>query len=320
MCIRDRPTPLPTVTPGASEIAPAIQVNVQRDPDVDPVTGIATWTEPAAQSELRVLVRRADGAPLDKYVSGYRQGADVSGNPVQEGRRVFGQWSGDNGIVTAAVPPGTYILDFSADGWPWTAQFANHVVAAGQRTNVLFDVSLLTVGLRYADGRPADKYVRVYLQAADVSGAQVEGRSVDGKWTGENGLATFAVTPGMYALEVSGVDGYDDWGRFDHQVPGGGNYTVVLTLGRLSVETWNADGTLATDVYVQIYKLVPDSRGVSVFGRSVANRNSDNTGRAVFDLTPGWYGVRIGRDLEFVDVPVQSGQITMVNQSGYILP
>ncbi len=320
-------TLLPTATapaPGATPVPPtpnsAIQINVQRDPEVDAVTGVATWTEPSTQSELRVLLRRADGTPLDKYVSGYHQGADVSGNPVQEGRAVLGKWSGDSGIVTVAVPPDTYILDFSVTGWPWTAQFANHVVAAGQRTNVLFDISLFTVGLRYADGNPVDKYVNVYLQANDVSGAPVEGTFVDGGWAGEDGLVTFELTPGVYALQVSSINGYDTWGRFDHNVPGGGSYSAVLTLGRLSVETWNADGTVETGVYVQIYTLTPDSRNISVFDKPVEGHYSDNSGKAVFDLTPGLYGVQIGQDLEFVDVPVQSGQTTTVNRSGYVVP
>lgn len=320
-------TLLPTATAPAASATPvpptfntAIQVNVQRDPEVDAATGIAVWTEPSDQSELRVLLRRADGTPLEKYISGYRQGADVSGNPVQEGRAVIGKWSGDSGIVTVAVPPDTYILDFNVDGWPWTTQFANHVVAAGQRTNILFDVSLLTVGLRYADGNPADKYVNVYLQAADVSGAPVEGDFINGEWTGENGLVTFELTPGLYALQVSGIDGYDSWGRFDHNVPGGGKYTVVLTLGRLSVETWNADGTVQTGVYVQIYTLTPDSRNVSVFDDPVRGHYSDNSGKAVFDLTPGLYGVQIGQELEFIDIPVEPGQTTTVNRDGYVTP
>lgn len=250
-------TLLPTGTtpaPGATPVPPtpntAVQINVQCDPEVDAVTGVATWTDPSTQSELRVLLRRADGTPLDKYVSGYHQGADVSGNPVQEGRAVLGKWSGDSGIVTAAVPPDTYILDFSVNGWPRTAQFANHVVAAGQRSNVLFDISLFTVGLRDADGNPVDKYVNVHLQASDVSGAPVEGNFVNGGWTGEDGLVTFELTPGMYAIQVSGISGYDTWERFDHNVPGGGNYTVVLILERLSVETWDADGTVETGVYL----------------------------------------------------------------------
>lgn len=314
-------TPTPGATPVLPTLEPSIQVNVQRDPEVDAITGIATWTEPAAQSEIRVLLRRADGALLNRYVTVHPQGADVSGNPVQEGRAVLDKWTGDSaGIVTAAVAPGTYIVNFSIDGWPWTAQFANHVVSAGQRTNVLFDVSLLTVGLRYADGSPVDKYVSVHLQATDVSGLPVEGNTVESGWTGEDGLITFELTPGVYALQATDIGGYDTWGRFDHNVPGGGVYTVVLTLGRLDVETWNADGTLATDVYVQVYKLVPDSRGVSVFGRSVVSRFSDNTGKAAFDLTPGFYGVKIGNDLDFVDVPVQSGQTTTVNRSGYVVP
>lgn len=314
-------TPTPGATPVLPTLEPAIQVNVQRDPEVDAVTGIATWTEPSAQSELRVLLRRADGALFNRYVTAHPQGADVSGNPVREGRAVLDKWSGDSaGIMSAAVAPGTYIVNFSIDGWPWTAQFANHVVSAGQRTNVLFDVSLLTVGLRYADGSPVDKYVSVHLQATDVSGLPVEGNMLNGGWTGEDGLITFELTPGVYALQAPDIRGYDTWGRFDHNVPGGGIYTVILTLGQLDVETWNADGTLATDVYVQVYKLVPNSQGVSVFGRAVDSHRSDNTGKAAFDLTPGFYGVKIGNDLEFIDVPVQPGQITTVNRSGYVAP
>jgi hypothetical protein len=143
---------------------------------------------------------------------------------------------------------------------------------------------------------------------------------LNGSWTGEDGLITFELTPGVYAIQVPDIRGYDTWGRFDHNLPGGGIYTVILTLGRLDVETWNPNGTLATDMYVQVFRLVPDSQGVSAFGRSVTSRFSDNTGKAAFDLTPGFYGVRVGNDLEFVDVPVQPGQITIVNRSGYTLP
>jgi len=314
------PTSVPATLIPDLTIAPAIQVDVQRDSEVDAVTGMATWTEAAAQSELSVLFRRADGTPLDKYVRGYHQGSDVSGNPVPEGSYIFAKWTGDDGIVTVPLPPDTYILKLDVAGWPWTTQVANHIVAAGQRTNILFDMSLLTVGVRYADGSPADKFIQVYLQTTDVSGMPVEGDSVEDGWTGEDGLRTFEVTPGMYALKASGVAGYDTWGRFDHDVPGGGNYTVILTLGRLSVETWAADGSLATDVYVQVYELAPDSRGISVLADSVENQRSDNTGKATFDLAPGLYGVQVGRDLEFVDVPVQPGQTTTVNRSGYVVP
>ncbi len=266
------------------------------------------------------MIRRADGVALDEYVSIRRQGTDVSGNPVSEGSRVADGWTGEDGIFAEGVPPDTYILDFDANGWPWTAQFANHVVAAGQRTNVLFDLSLLTVGVRYADGNPADKYVKVFLQDTNVSGDPVEGSTAEDGWSSDDGLITFELTPGTYAIKISDVAGYDTWGRFDHAVPGGGNYTVILTLGRLAVETWNLDGTLATGVYVKVYELATDSSGNSVFAESVDAHSSDNTGRAVFDLTPGMYGVQVGQELEFVDIPVQSGQMTIVKQTGYTIP
>jgi hypothetical protein len=90
--------PTPTTSPGVGPtISPAIDITLQRDEDVDPATGISTWTEPAAGSEIRVMIRRADGTPLDKFVSAYPQGTDVSGNPVAEGSRVFGEWTGDDG-------------------------------------------------------------------------------------------------------------------------------------------------------------------------------------------------------------------------------
>jgi hypothetical protein len=65
-----------------------------------------------------------------------------------------------------------------------------------------------------------------------------------------DGLITFELTPGIYALDIPDVEGHDDWGRFNHNLPGGGMYKVILTLGRLVVETWNPDGTLATNKYV----------------------------------------------------------------------
>ena len=311
------PTPSSAVAPTTS---PATHITTQRDEDVDPVTGIAAWTEPAAGSEIRVMLRRADGTPLNEYVQAHRQGSDVSGNPVAEGRRVFGEWTGEDGIVTEGVAPGAYIIDFDADGWPWTEQFANLVVAAGQRTSVLFDLGLLTVGLRYADGIPANEYVSVFLQETNVSGVPVEGDKAASEWTSDDGLVTFELTPGAYALTISDIKGYDDWGRFNHDLSGGGTYTVILTLGRLVVETWNPDGTLATDVYVRVYTLDTDSTGSSVFGDAVDDEWSGNTGQAIFDLTPGLYGIEIDGEIQMLDVPVQSEQVTVVNQTGYTIP
>jgi hypothetical protein len=68
------------------------------------------------------------------------------------------------------------------------------------------------------------------------------------------------------------------------------------------------------------YALTPDSRNVSVFDDPVKGQYSDNSGRAVFDLTPGLYGVQIGQEFEFIDIPVEPGQTTTVNRDGYVTP
>jgi hypothetical protein len=97
-------------------------------------------------------------------------------------------------------------------------------------------------------------------------------------------------------------------------------YKVILTLGRLVVETWNPDGTLATNKYVQVYFLETDSMGNSALGDIVEDKWSNNTGQATFDLAPGFYGVEIDNEIQILDVPVQSEQVTTVDQTGYTLP
>ncbi len=309
---------LPTaVAPADLAIMPATNIESQRDEDVDPVTGIATWTEPASRSEIQIMLRRADSVPVDKYVKIYRQTTDVSGNPV-EGDKVETGYTEKDGILIAGVAPDSYILKFSSEGWSWSEQLANHGVNSGQRTNILFDLSLLTVGVRYADGSPVNTYVRVYLQEADVSNQPVEGDLVGSDYTENDGLTTFELTPGPYALRIPNLIGYDNWGRFNHQLPGGGIYKVTLSLGRLAVETWQPDGSLGTDVFVKIHTLTTDAAGQSTFEQRIESQYSDNTGRATFDLTPGLYGVQVGQSIQFVDIPIQPGQVTVVKQSGYI--
>ncbi len=311
--------PSTTIPATFPDIETAVTVNIQRDENVDPITGMTTWTEPASRGEISIRLRLADSTPVDAYISIHQQTADVSGNPAY-GDKIEGGWSGDDGILTKPIPPDIYILDFDANGWPWSAQFTNHTILNGQRTNILFDYSLLTVGIRYADGQPADKYITVYLQESNVSGQAVEGRQASGGWCGDDGLITFPLTPGVYALAISNIDGYGIEDRFNHQLPGGGLYHATITLGRLVVETWNPDGSLAPNTYTQIFSLTQDAAGNTILGQRLANGRSDNTGQAIFNLTPGLYGIAYGDNIEFIDVPVQPGQTTIIHQTGYNIP
>ena len=308
----------PTTSPALPKIETAVTINIQRDEDVDPTTGIATWTEPASHSEISVRVRLADGTPMNEYVRIHKQTADVSGNPAY-GDEIATGYTRDAGIFTEGVPADTYIVKFQTKGWSWDDQFSNHLVANGQRTNILFDVSLFTVGIRYADGEPVNEYVHIHLQEDNVSGQPVEGNEAASGYTDDDGLVTFMLTPGVYAVRISHLHGYDTWGRFDHQLPGGGIYNLTVTLGRLIVETWNPDGSLATNIYTKIHTLDQDASGNIILGKQIASAYSDNTGKAIFDLTPGLYGISYD-NTEFVSIPVQPSQITTIHQTGYTIP
>lgn len=183
---------------------------------------------------------------------------------------------------------------------------------------------ILSVGLRYADGKPTvDRYVNVYTQKQDVAGNWVRDSRVTYKQTDNAGKVSFELTPGNYALEIGRLDGYNwgnmvgDIGEVNVAVRTGQMTVKRVDMGRLTVGVTTSQGGAARDVYVYVYTQKQDASGKWVQGTRVTYRQTDNSGMVSFDLTPGQYAIQFRRPGENEDqylysITVERGKINTV--------
>jgi len=268
-----------------------------------------------AGSGLRVGLRRADGTPIGGiYVQVYNQISDVSGNPAF-GDPVSDGNTDNTGLISFKEAPGTYALKINGlNGYTWGSPY-NVKVAADHATVVGVTLGRLTVGLEDADGKPLNQYVQVFRQQADVSGAPAFADAAADGYTQNTGVIRFDLTPGVYALRISGLPGYPWGNQFNYGVSAGKTAQLTIVLGRIVVGVSDVSQKPASR-YVRVFSLQKDVNGKPAPKDQVSDGyTSGQTGLASFDLTAGDYAVAVdGFDPQLVSVA--SGKTQTVRLTG----
>ena len=215
-------------------------------------------------------------------------------------------------IVLAPTPPVTVIS--RAEAVSMTEQVATTPEGKG----------VLSVGLRYADGKPMVKqYVYIYTQKQDVAGNWVRGDQVTSRQTDNAGKVSFNLTPGHYALRINNLMGYN-WGNMVNErgeanvaVRSGQSTVKRVDMGRLIVGLTTVQGEVAEKVYVYVYTQKQDASGKLVQDDQITSRQTGNSGMVSFDLTPGQYAIRFRRpgekeDSYLFNITVSGGKITNI--------
>ena len=166
---------------------------------------------------------------------------------------------------------------------------------AGIQVDYVNGASGLAVYLFDGDGNPIkDKYVVVYAQKQDLSGKAVTADRVKNGYSESDGGVVFDLPAGTYIVEAD-FDGYN-WGsagdvngHANLQVQPGKQTRLVMRLGKLLVGFVNADGSVVEDKYVEAYTQQPNISDQWVADDRVRSGYTDNSGIAIFDLTPGNY-------------------------------
>ena len=287
-------------------------------------------TTAAGKGILSVGLCYADGKPIvNRYVSVYTQKQDVAGNWVRDSRVIYKQ-TDNAGKVSFDVAPGNYALEIGGlEGYNW-GNMVNEIgqadvpVKAGYHTGVVVTLGRLAVELAYADGKPiVNRYVSVYTQKQDVAGNWVRDSRVTYKQTDNAGKVSFELTPGNYALEIGGLEGYNwgnmagDVGEVNIAVRSGQTTVKRVDMGKLIVGVTNAQGEAAKGVYVYVYTQKQDATGKWVQGDRITYSQTDNSGMVSFHLTPGQYAIQFRRPSEKEDsylfnITVNGGNITTV--------
>ena len=295
----------PTETPGAGIPSPATDTPAptgtlvldEPTPTVDPemLSGLHVSAEASGQSGIRVEIRYAEGSPKrNSWVGVYRQKTDVSGNPVKDDRVASGR-TDDTGAIFFALEPDTYAVELGdMTGYGWGNEF-NYAVNGGQVTVLSLTLAQLVIGVRNADGLAVEgRWTGIYWQKPDVSGNPVKGDRVASGRTDNTGTIVYNLTPGIYAAEIGDIAG-NLWGdEMNHPVVSGGQTTILVTLGRLTVGVKNADDQPVAGRWVGIYYQEKDLEGNPVKGDRFQSGRTDNAGLVSWDVTAGTYAVEIG--------------------------
>jgi serine/threonine protein kinase len=153
----------------------------------------------------------------------------------------------------------------------------------------------IRVELRYADGTPkTSSWVGIYEQETDVSGNPVAGREITNGRTNDTGAIFFDLDPGTYAVGLGDLSGYI-WGyEFNYTVQASQATILSLTLGQLAIGVRNASGQPLEGRWTAVFLQTPDISGNPIKGERINYIRTDNTGRAIYNLTSGLYAVEIG--------------------------
>ncbi|RMG20945.1 MAG: hypothetical protein D6732_27825 [Methanobacteriota archaeon] len=306
------PTDVPADTPPPlmTELSSAYQIEI-RDGSTQ-----------SGQGALIVQLLRGDRTPITgKQVSVYKQKQDLAGNWVVDGRSIKNGYTDSTGAITFDLDPGYYILSSNFTGYNWGDAYdvqgkANIRIEMGKITNVRIALAQLVVGFLRGDGTPiVGQPVRIYTQKKDLAGNWVtDGGILTQDYTDNTGTVTFNLVPGHYIIS-SNFDGYnwgtayDVMGVADFALPAGQVTELIQRLGRLTVGLMDSSGNPLQGELVSVYLQVKDINNNIMAGDRASYNYTDNTGTVNFDLTPGFYAVRINDNYTY-DVPVEAGRIT----------
>ncbi|MCL5952598.1 MAG: protein kinase [Chloroflexi bacterium] len=316
------PTPMKSPVPTQQPTVPISDKNIGQAYAISTIAGSKA---PAGQGSIQVTLRQGTGQVLQGVgVSIYAQKQDIQGRWVKANDA--GWASTDNaGTATLNINPGQYIVAVDLAGYNWgdAADVKGKTgvsVASGQTTQVVVSIGRLTYGFVRADGTTiVNQGVTVYMQQQDVAGHWVSSGQVAWRQTDNTGAVSFDLAPGMY-LVTSDLAGYS-WGNAygaegEDSIPvqPGQETKRIITLGRITLALKKPDGSANTDQWCDISTQKLDVNGKPTKGSGVANLHTDNTGRAVIDLTPGKYAIGIGDQL-YTDIEVVAGKITVFDGS-----
>ncbi len=324
--------PLPSATPASNPAAAAVLPAFADDLEALLGSGVVIQTQPGSgigsgQGRLVFQARDGSGAPLvDLYVTVSTQKKDLAGSWVVD-KRVDTEYTDNTGQAGFDLAPGNYIISVDFRGYNWgnagdVKGQADVPVQAGQITQLQASFGRLKVGFLRGDGSIInDQYISIYTQKKDLAGKWVRDEQVDTEYTDNSGTAFFNLAPGLYIV-ASEFRGYN-WGSAG-DVQGmssvvllpGQETPLIISLGQVAVGLLRADGQPRVDQYVEVFLQSTDITGKPVLGDRVDSEYTDNTGQAIFNLTPGMYVIKVDDQILF-NVPVESGRITQTNGDEY---
>lgn len=297
-------SPTPTVVPKSTQVTPALAVTLGLP--YSPRT-------PTTGGNLTINVTSVGGPVRGAYFDVFKTKEDARGQPVP-GDGVTGGGTDNSGVVTMALPAGTYIVTSNLKGVNWgnlqeRPGVSGIVVEGGKSTVLNVQFGRIKVVFTTVDGVLRGQYVDVYAQATDAKGNAVTGAAVTGDGTDNTGIVGFDLVPGTYVL-VSNVRGAN-WGDLAEKkgkanvtVQPGAETVITVSMGRLVVTTSN---------YVDVYLQDIASSGAPVRGQGVTGDGPGNLGRVQFDLTPGTYAITTSGTTTF-NVVVQAGKVTEISR------
>ena len=330
---------LPTPAPGVVA-APTVQASPTSQPAPMPAAGEQTvlvgsgvkidmsqGSNGSGTGKLIFSLRDGDGKPVaQKYFCIYSQKKDLSGKWVVD-QRINCDGTDNTGSKGFDLDPAHYIVQSDLDGYNWGTSGdvkgqADVIVESGRTTQVTLSLSKLLVGFIRGDMSViSNKYVQVYTQKKDLANNWVMGDRVDSGNTDNSGAISFMLTPGYYIVS-SDLPGYN-WGNevdakgvTNVALQPGRSIQVVVGLGQLVVGLVDAGGQPLSNKYVKVSTQKKDASGKPSIKESVDSGNTDNSGQAIFNLTPGDYAVEVG-DQVIYNVSVISGKITTTNGSTF---
>jgi hypothetical protein len=130
-------------------------------------------------------------------------------------------------------------------------------------------------------------------QKINVNNEPIRGDQVASLRTDDTGMATATLAPGSYGIWPD-IPGYQ-WNavNFNVKVETGKRATVTLVPSRWIIVIRRADDSLITNSLIHISKQKLDANGKSIRDQEISYSRTQDTGEAVFGLTPGTYAINM---------------------------
>lgn len=176
------------------------------DQEVKPIrlSGGMTHAVELNLARFTLALRWGDGSVMpDRWVYVYTVKRDANGQDVRD-RQVRYHNTGNTGKVSFDLMPGRYMVESSAEGYPWTDLPRPFSLAPGQIHDAAASLGRLSVVLRGSGGELLrDHWVYVYTQKQDANGNSVRDQQVRYHSTGSTGQTDFDLTAGRYLITYS---------------------------------------------------------------------------------------------------------------------
>jgi hypothetical protein len=163
---------------------------------------------------LTVTAQTVDQVVSGQYMEVYTQTPDVNGNMVPKDRVASGH-TDNTGSISFDLTQGDYIVLSNFQGYSWGDASGEEgesgiAVTAGEETLIEVPLGQISAAVRDADGNVADGvYLELFTQVPDASGKAALGDRVASGHTDNTGIWRADVTPGVYCIEIGGVQTCD---------------------------------------------------------------------------------------------------------------